>query len=216
MFGHDNDKDEDNNAGSATINPTFDLGGQAPQPTAVTDDSLTPGTPNVADPAAYGSTSFGPTAPTNDETTSPATDPTTPDDEPEETPLITSVSTPDEPSSSSDINDDAQTDSDDDDSAAAPKLQTPATPPNDELFDLKKKSLEELSPLLGHLDQTPEEKYKTTMMMIQATDDSSLIQTAHDSALQISDEKVRAQALLDIVNEINYFTQVAKEDSDAK
>jgi hypothetical protein len=45
------------------------------------------------------------------------------------------------------------------------------------------------------------------MMMIQASDDQSLIRTAFEAAQKISDEKARAQALLDIVNEINYFTQ---------
>lgn len=75
------------------------------------------------------------------------------------------------------------------------------------LLELKKQALEELSPLVEHLDQTPEEKFKTIMMLIQATDSSNLITTAHEAAKAISDEKVRAQALLDIVNEINYFTQ---------
>ncbi len=45
------------------------------------------------------------------------------------------------------------------------------------------------------------------MMLIQASDDQSLVQTAYAAAKEISDEKVRAQAILDIVNEINYFTQ---------
>lgn len=78
---------------------------------------------------------------------------------------------------------------------------------DDHLLELKKTALEELAPLVDKLDQSAEEKFKTTMMMIQATDDSSLIASAHDAAKQITDEKVRAQALLDIVNEINYFTQ---------
>jgi hypothetical protein len=43
--------------------------------------------------------------------------------------------------------------------------------------------------------------------MIQASDNESLIKTAYEAAQQITDEKVRAQALLDVVNEINYFTQ---------
>ena len=76
-----------------------------------------------------------------------------------------------------------------------------------ELIELKQKALGELSPLMGHLDQTPEEKFRTTMMMIQASDDQTLVKTAYEAAQQITDEKVRAQALLDIVNEINYFTQ---------
>lgn len=85
--------------------------------------------------------------------------------------------------------------------------ETPAAPADQSLLDLKKQALEELSPLVEHLDQTPEEKFKTTMMLIQATDSSNLISAAHEAAKAITDEKVRAQALLDIVNEINYFTQ---------
>ena len=67
------------------------------------------------------------------------------------------------------------------------------------------------TPLIGHLDQSPEERFKTTMMMIQASDDQSLVATAYEAAQGISDEKTRAQALLDIVNEINYFTQNKKD-----
>lgn len=76
----------------------------------------------------------------------------------------------------------------------------------DELLDIKQQALTQLTPLVGHLEQTPEEKFRTTMMMIQASDNSSLVKAAYDAAMQITDEKVRAQALLDIVNEINYFT----------
>lgn len=75
------------------------------------------------------------------------------------------------------------------------------------LLDLKQQALQQLNPLLGHLNQTPEEEFRTTMMMIQAADDQSLVQKAYDAALKIEDEKTKAQALLDIVNEINYFTQ---------
>ncbi|HSX36098.1 MAG TPA: hypothetical protein VLH84_04165 [Patescibacteria group bacterium] len=77
----------------------------------------------------------------------------------------------------------------------------------DELLDIKQNALQQLSPLVGHLDQTPEEKFRTNMMMIQAADNPALIKEAYAAAQQISDEKIRAQALLDIVNEINYFTQ---------
>jgi len=103
----------------------------------------------------------------------------------------------------------------DDTSAAAPApapatdtaASAPTTAPNtDELLDIKQQALQQLTPLIGHLDQDPEEKFRTTMMMIQAADNHELIQTAYEAAQQIKDEKVRAQALLDIVNEINYFT----------
>lgn len=79
--------------------------------------------------------------------------------------------------------------------------------PDDDLLSIKQQALGELSPLVGHLEQSPEEKFRTTMMMIQSSDNQSLIKDAYAAAQQITDDKVRAQALLDIVNEINYFTQ---------
>jgi len=96
---------------------------------------------------------------------------------------------------------------------AIPHTPAPAGPvpsisgPSSDLLDIKQQALQNLTPLVSKLDQTPLEKFKTTMMMIQASDNQSLIQTAYDAAQQITDEKEKAQALLDIVNEINYFTQ---------
>lgn len=98
----------------------------------------------------------------------------------------------------------------------ASKTITPPAGPlaaagSDDLLTLKQDALQQLSPLITHLDQTPEERFRTTMMMIQATDDSAKIKDAYEAAQAITDEKVRAQALLDIVNEINYFTQHHQE-----
>ena len=87
----------------------------------------------------------------------------------------------------------------------------PAKPANDDLIKIKQDALSELGPLVGHLDQTPEEKFRTTMMMIQAADDQSLVPKAFEAAKAITDDKTRAQALLDIINEINYFTQAGEK-----
>lgn len=76
-----------------------------------------------------------------------------------------------------------------------------------DLADIKQRALSQLAPLVSHLDQSPEERFRTTMMMIQASDDQNLVKDAYAAAQSIPDEKTRAQALLDIVNEINYFTQ---------
>lgn len=81
------------------------------------------------------------------------------------------------------------------------------TPDNSNLLDIKQKALQQLSPLVSHLNQNPEDKFKTTMMMIQASDDQALLPEAYKAAQEITDEKAKAQALLDVVNEINYFTQ---------
>jgi hypothetical protein len=82
---------------------------------------------------------------------------------------------------------------------------SPAT--DTDLDELKHKALEALSPLVDELDQTPEEKFHTTMMMIQAADNKDLLPKAYEAAQAIEDDKVKAQALLDVVNEINYFSQ---------
>jgi hypothetical protein len=104
-----------------------------------------------------------------------------------------------------------------------PPQDTPVAPTTDvapaptaptgsgDLLDLKQEALQSLQPLVSHLEQSPEEKFKTTMMLIQATDNSALVRQAYEAANQITDEKTRAQALLDVVNEINYFTHKNSE-----
>jgi hypothetical protein len=103
--------------------------------------------------------------------------------------------------------DQAADDATEQEETSAPSSTSNDEPSTDELLDIKRQALQELSPLVDHLDQTPEEKFKTTMMMIQASDDKTLIPSAYEAAKDISDDKSRAQALLDIVNEINYFVQ---------
>lgn len=84
-----------------------------------------------------------------------------------------------------------------------PTLQeTPA-----ELLEVKKSALQELSPLLDELDQPADEKLNILMMTIQATDDQALLPQALETAKKIEDKKARAEAMLDIIQEINYFTK---------
>jgi hypothetical protein len=98
-------------------------------------------------------------------------------------------------------------------SITAPTPQQPTAVPqlddqsHESLLQLKQQALQSLAPLVGRLDQTPEERFKITMMMLQASDNPALVKEAYAAANQITDEKARAQALLDVVNEINYFTQ---------
>jgi hypothetical protein len=100
-------------------------------------------------------------------------------------------------------------------STAAPVYSAQMAPPDapaasdapTDLMDIKQQALSQLTPLVGHLEQSPEEQFRTTMMLIQASDNQALVKDAYAAASAIPDEKIRAQALLDIVNEINYFTQ---------
>lgn len=87
-----------------------------------------------------------------------------------------------------------------------PEKPTPKSQSPDDLLKIKEQALQNLAPLVNHLGQTPEEKFRTTMMLIQASDNPELLGEANDAANKIADEKARAQALLDVVNEINYFT----------
>lgn len=81
------------------------------------------------------------------------------------------------------------------------------TPLSNDLATIKQEALEKLAPMVDNLQQSPEDHFKTIMMMLQANDDQSLIPKAYEAANSIEDEQVKAQALLDVVNEINYFTQ---------
>ncbi len=78
---------------------------------------------------------------------------------------------------------------------------------NEELLEIKQQALQQLTPLVGQLEQSPEEEFRTTMMLIQASDNQELLKKAYQAAQAITDEKIKAQALLDVINEINYFTQ---------
>ncbi len=103
--------------------------------------------------------------------------------------------------------DDTSVQSVDDDMSMPSSTAPTAVDDNDnDLLQIKQQALSQLSPLVGHLDQDPIEKFHTLMMMIQASDNQSLIKEAYTVAASIPDEKQKAQALLDIVNEINYFT----------
>jgi len=89
---------------------------------------------------------------------------------------------------------------------------SPLAPINTEhLAGMKQQALQQLEPLIGHLDQTAEESFRTTMMMIQANDNHMLLEKALEQAKKITDDKERANAMLDIINEINYFSQSSQQ-----
>ncbi len=209
MFG------QQDNAAPGMGMPGSDMNGTMPAPNpAMMNDMGVGGSasaspdlsmPSLPEPAADPMT---PAAPTPDASSDPM--PTaggmTPDvTMPEPASSPSDMMMPDNPAPTNDGDSPADDHHADDESTPATPAAAPAD--MDNLTSLKQQALQQLSPLVGHLDQTPEEKFRTTMMMIQASDDSSLIPQAYEAAGQITDEKVKAQALLDVVNEINYFTQ---------
>ena len=83
---------------------------------------------------------------------------------------------------------------------------TPTAAADPALDTIKQTALNELRPLVDKLDVSPEEKFDTYLLLLRSTDDKTLIAPAHDAAVAIVDEARRAQALLDIIKEIDYLS----------
>lgn len=99
--------------------------------------------------------------------------------------------------------------------AATSSLPTPSPVPpahaaddnsNGDLEDIKKNALSELRPLVDKLNIPAEELFDTYLLLLRSTDDPALIAPAHKAAKEITDEARRAQALLDIIKEIDYLS----------
>jgi hypothetical protein len=176
-----------NNVGTAdgAVQPVADPAAQ------FTDSPVTDGSVIAADPQITG------------EPVLPATDDSTP------TGVADSTDTTDSTDSATGITFDgndlpAGLSSDAD--AHLPATASEGTGENGELDGVKKSALEQLRPLIEKLDLEPADKFDKYLMMLRASDDPALIKPAFDAAQGISGEKEKAQALLDIINEINYIT----------
>lgn len=89
----------------------------------------------------------------------------------------------------------------------APAADTSATMPvSSDLESIKQDALSELRPLVDKLNVSAEEKFDTYLLLLRSTDDQALIAPAHEAARNIADEARRAQALLDIIKEIDYLS----------
>ncbi len=116
---------------------------------------------------------------------------------------------PSEPDTDDDLADD---DEEEDESVKVTVASAPVapdfpniSPANNDLESIKKDALSELRPLVEKLNLPADEKFDIMLLIIRSTDDHSLVASAHVAAKSIEDETKRAQALLDIVKEIDYF-----------
>lgn len=89
---------------------------------------------------------------------------------------------------------------------AAPVAPAPVTAAAGSLDSIKNDALNELRPLVDKLNVSAQEKFDTYLLLIRSTDDTSLIGPAFAAARGITDEASKAQALLDIVKEIDYLS----------
>lgn len=87
-------------------------------------------------------------------------------------------------------------------------VDTPSLPSSgsSELDGIKMEALNELRPLVDKLDVPAEERFDTYLLLLRSTDDKELIAPAHEAAKNIADEARRAQALLDIIKEIDFLS----------
>lgn len=77
------------------------------------------------------------------------------------------------------------------------------------LDDLRQKALRDLRPIVDKVELNDEESFDVLLLLIRETDDESLLPRAYEAARQIQDEARRAQALLDVIKETNYFKHKA-------
>lgn len=75
-----------------------------------------------------------------------------------------------------------------------------------DLAPIKDQAINELRPLVDKLNLQPEEKFDTYLLLLRSTDDRTLIAPAYVAAQAIADEARKAQALLDIIKEIDYLS----------
>lgn len=94
---------------------------------------------------------------------------------------------------------------------ASEPLSAPAVGAPGSLDSVKQEALNELRPLVDKLDVSAEEKFDTYLLLLRSTDDRDLIAPAHEAAKGIADEARRAQALLDIIKEIDFLSQNAAQ-----
>jgi len=92
-------------------------------------------------------------------------------------------------------------------SYSPPAIDSPVSKniPTNNLDSIKKDALTELRPLVDKLELSPEEKFDIYLLLLRSTDDTTLIAPAHETAKTIADESKRAQALLDIIKEIDFL-----------
>jgi hypothetical protein len=73
------------------------------------------------------------------------------------------------------------------------------------LEEIKKKALAQLRPLMSYIELSPEERFEKLLMMLRASDDTTLVPDLYAAANGISNDKLKAQAMLDVINECSYL-----------
>lgn len=92
-------------------------------------------------------------------------------------------------------------------SAVTPPTATPEVTDlaTGNLDSIRKEAITDLKPIMDKLSVEPDEMFDLYLLLIRSTDDKALIQPAYAAAKKITDEARRAQALLDVIKEIDFL-----------
>lgn len=85
---------------------------------------------------------------------------------------------------------------------------TAQEPGDNKLEDVKARAMKALTPLLSEIkDMDPERKFDICISAMRYTDDKELANAALEAALAIEETGTKAEALVELINEINYLQQ---------
>jgi hypothetical protein len=79
-----------------------------------------------------------------------------------------------------------------------------------QLEKVKKRALTALVPLISSMDVDPQRKFDICMNAVRFSNNKELVTVALDAALAIEEKGAKAEALVDILNEINYLQRPAE------
>lgn len=78
--------------------------------------------------------------------------------------------------------------------------------PTNELELVRKAALQALAPILDEVkNMDPERKFELCMSAMRFTDNKSLAPNVLNAALEITDPESKAEALIDLITELNYL-----------
>jgi hypothetical protein len=74
-----------------------------------------------------------------------------------------------------------------------------------DLESLQRKAIEVLAPLVDQIDGAPENRFEILIMAARSSNDGALLNQALQVAQEIESPAAKANAVLDVLNEVNYL-----------
>ena len=92
-------------------------------------------------------------------------------------------------------------------SEPAPEASTSMPAGDGDLDSIRTSAIAELRPLLDKVEITPEEKFTLLVTLFNANHDQSLMDPAFAAAREITDDAHKAEALLEVIRDINSLSE---------